>query len=39
MDALDQAKTCVDEHETWLKARFSAAESEKLVELLARIHE
>jgi DNA-binding MarR family transcriptional regulator len=37
--ALAEAKQCIAEHETWLKARFSAAEIEKLVEMLARIHE
>ncbi|OYW46169.1 MAG: MarR family transcriptional regulator [Sphingomonadales bacterium 12-68-11] len=36
---LGEAKACVADHESWLKARFSAAEIEKLVELLARIHE
>ena len=38
-DALSEAKQCIAAHETWLKARFSAAEVEKLVEMLARIHE
>lgn len=37
--ALEAAKACVAAHESWLKARFSGAEIEKLVELLARIHE
>jgi DNA-binding MarR family transcriptional regulator len=37
--ALAEAKHCIGEHEAWLKARFSAAEIEKLVEMLARIHE
>jgi DNA-binding MarR family transcriptional regulator len=37
--ALEQAKTCIAEHEAWLKGRFTAAEIEKLVEMLARIHE
>jgi DNA-binding MarR family transcriptional regulator len=37
--ALRQAKRCIAEHEAWLKARFSGAEVEKLVEMLARIHE
>jgi DNA-binding MarR family transcriptional regulator len=37
--ALEQAKRCIAEHEAWLKARFTAAEIEKLVEMLARIHE
>lgn len=38
-DALAQAKACIAEHETWLKSRFTQAEIEKLVEMLARIHE
>ena len=38
-DALAAAKRCIAEHEGWLKARFSPAEIEKLVEMLARIHE
>jgi DNA-binding MarR family transcriptional regulator len=37
--ALAEAKHCITEHEGWLKSRFTAAEIEKLVELLARIHE
>jgi DNA-binding MarR family transcriptional regulator len=37
--ALDKAKACVTEHEAWLKARFTAQEVEKLVEMLARIHD
>jgi len=37
--ALAEAKAAIAEHEAWLKARFSADETEKLVELLARIHE
>ena len=37
--ALGEAKHCIAEHEAWLKARFSDAEVEKLVEMLARIHE
>jgi DNA-binding MarR family transcriptional regulator len=37
--ALTEAKLCIDEHEAWLKARFTPAETEKLVELLTRIHE
>jgi len=37
--ALAEAKRCIGEHESWLKGRFSAEEIEKLVELLARIHE
>lgn len=38
-EALAQARTAIAEHEAWLKARFSPSEIEKLVEMLARIHE
>ncbi len=37
--ALAEAKAAIAEHEAWLKARFTAEETEKLVEMLARIHE
>ncbi|WP_235911116.1 MarR family winged helix-turn-helix transcriptional regulator [Croceibacterium soli] len=37
--ALDKAKTCISQHEAWLKGRFTPAEIEKLVEMLSRIHE
>lgn len=37
--ALEEAKICIAEHEKWLKARFTAPEVEKLVEMLTRIHE
>ena len=37
--ALREAKEAVEEHEGWLKGRFTPQETEKLVELLARIHE
>jgi DNA-binding MarR family transcriptional regulator len=37
--ALAEAKRCIAEHEAWLKSRFTPAETEKLVEMLARIHE
>jgi DNA-binding MarR family transcriptional regulator len=36
---LATAKEAVRAHETWLKARFTDAEAQKLIELLARIHE
>ena len=39
VEALAEAKRCIAEHEAWLKARFTPAETEKLVEMLARIHE
>lgn len=37
--ALAAARVCIAEHEAWLKGRFSDNELEKLVEMLARIHE
>jgi DNA-binding MarR family transcriptional regulator len=37
--ALAGAKLCIGAHEAWLKARFTDAEIEKLVEMLGRIHE
>ncbi len=37
--ALSRAKSCIAEHEAWLKSRFSPDEVKKLVEMLARIHE
>ena len=37
--ALADANNCIAAHEAWLKARFTPAEIEKLVEMLARIHE
>ena len=37
--ALGKAKRCIAAHEAWLKARFTPEEIEKLVEMLARIHE
>ncbi len=37
--ALEDAKTCIAQHEAWLKSRFSEEEIEKLVEMLARIHD
>lgn len=38
-EALAEAKQCIASHESWLKSRFSRQEIEKLVEMLARIHE
>jgi DNA-binding MarR family transcriptional regulator len=38
-EALAKAKTCIAEHEAWLKGRFSPDEVKKLVEMLARIHD
>jgi DNA-binding MarR family transcriptional regulator len=37
--ALAKAKAAIGEHEAWLKSRFTREETEKLVEMLARIHE
>ncbi len=37
--ALAKAKRAIGEHEDWLKSRFTAEEVEKLVEMLARIHD
>lgn len=37
--ALAKAKNCIAEHEAWLKSRFTPSEVEKLVEMLARIHD
>jgi DNA-binding MarR family transcriptional regulator len=36
--ALVVARECIDEHEKWLKARFSPGETALLIELLTRIH-
>ncbi|UUR06842.1 MarR family winged helix-turn-helix transcriptional regulator [Sphingomonas glaciei] len=36
--ALAQARTAIEQHEAWLKDRFSPAEVRTLVELLTRIH-
>jgi len=38
-EALAKARSCIEEHEAWLKSRFTSEEVEKLVEMLARIHE
>ncbi|MCB5426586.1 MarR family transcriptional regulator [Altererythrobacter sp. CC-YST694] len=37
--ALARAKQAIGEHEEWLKSRFTTEEVEKLVEMLARIHD
>lgn len=37
--ALTKAKHAIREHEAWLKSRFTAEEIDKLVEMLARIHD
>jgi len=38
-EALTIARNCINEHEQWLKSRFTPAESAMLVELLRKIHE
>ena len=37
--ALAKAKLAIGEHEAWLKSRFTPEELNKLVEMLARIHD
>ncbi len=37
--ALATAKSCIADHEAWLKGRFTPDEVKKLVEMLARIHD
>jgi DNA-binding MarR family transcriptional regulator len=37
--ALSAAKRAIQQHERWLKSRFSKQETAKLIELLTRIHE
>lgn len=37
--ALAQARRAIEQHEAWLKDRFSPAEVRTLIELLSRIHE
>ena len=37
--ALTRAKVAINEHEHWLKSRFTEKEVEQLVEMLGRIHE
>ncbi|MCW2361530.1 DNA-binding MarR family transcriptional regulator [Sphingobium sp. B1D7B] len=37
--ALSEARRCIDEHEQWLKSRFTKKEATLLIELLRRIHE
>ena len=39
ISALAKARRCIAEHEAWLKSRFTPQETEKLVEMLSRIHE
>ena len=37
--ALGVSKSAIQQHEQWLKSRFSKKETDKLIELLSRIHE
>ena len=37
--ALNVAKAAIRQHEDWLKSRYTAAEVNKLIELLSRLHE
>ncbi len=37
--ALKHAKIAIQEHETWLKSRFTDKEVSQLIEMLSRIHE
>ena len=37
--ALSVAKAAIAEHESWLKSRFTAKETEQFIEMLSRIHE
>jgi DNA-binding MarR family transcriptional regulator len=37
--ALADAKAAIADHEAWLKSRFTREETDKLVEMLTRIHE
>lgn len=39
LQALEDAKPCILEHEAWLTSRFTPEEVKILVEMLARIHE
>lgn len=39
LDALLEARRCIDEHETWVRARFTKKEATLLIDLLRRIHE
>jgi len=34
-----EARRCIDEHEQWVRSRFTKREAALLIELLRRIHE
>jgi len=38
-EALLEARRCIDEHEQWVRSRFTKREAALLIELLRRIHE
>ena len=38
-EALVRAKAAINEHEAWLKSRFTDKETRQLIEMLVRIHE
>lgn len=38
-EALIEARRCIDEHEQWVRSRFTKREASLLIELLRRIHE
>ncbi len=38
-EALIEARRCIDEHEQWVRSRFTKKEATLLIELLRRIHE
>jgi|GEM_PF-250552 len=38
-DALVEARRCIDEHEQWVRGRFTKKEATLLIDLLRRIHE
>jgi DNA-binding PadR family transcriptional regulator len=39
LDALVEARRCIDEHEQWVRTRFTKKEATLLIDLLRRIHE
>ena len=39
LDALLEARRCIDEHEQWVRGRFTKREATLLIDLLRRIHE
>ena len=39
LDALVEARRCIEEHEQWVRSRFTKREATLLIDLLRRIHE